>query len=368
MMNNSNPKVSIIIPLYNQERYLSKCIMSLLKQTYTNIEIIIVNDGSTDGSPLIAHELASKDFRIKLINKVNEGTSFARRDGYLASNGDFIAFMDNDDIMPPDAIEIMVNEMLKNDVDVVWGTVVKKMGFLIKNNKKSKRPNENEFPTEQVVSQPTLYSDFYIGFFGISCIPVNIWGRLYRKSIIDKAYKETELFSSKMPCMAGDEYFNLKVFPFLRSAYKTEKVVYCYRCGGTVDHYNRFFPEVFYLSEERLRILDNSNYEKAYKWLFIEYVNCFYYHAGQLLQYCKTDKDSLFDFFKQELSNREKFVNRMADYFADHHIEKDGASFIIEKDLEGMYHHALLLQKRHFGTLKSRIKRFALKVIEHVNY
>ena len=195
------PKVSIIVPLYNQERYLSACINSIQTQTYENIEIIIVNDGSKDKSLLIANQLASNDSRIRIINKENEGTSFARRDGYLASRGDYIAFMDDDDLMPKNAIEIMLNELEKNDVDIVWGEVAKKLGFIIK----KPNPEKSSFPYGRVIRQPELFNDYYIGFFGISCLPVNIWGRLYRKSLIDKAFQETELFSSNMPCMAGDE-------------------------------------------------------------------------------------------------------------------------------------------------------------------
>lgn len=261
MKNGHNPKVSIIIPLYNQERYFRSCILSVLNQSYRDIEIIVVDDGSTDKSSIIAEEFASKDNRVKVIHKNNEGTSYARRDGYLAANGTYVAFMDNDDLMPKDAIAILVKEIESNNVDLVYGSVIRKLGFF------TKRPREYNpsFPCGKVIRQPQLFDDYYIGFFGISCLSVSIWGKLYRKAIVDQAYQETELFSPHMPCMAGDEYFNLKVFPYLHSMYKTEKVVYFYRLGGTVDHYNRFFPEVFFLSDTRLRILDNSNYEKAYR-------------------------------------------------------------------------------------------------------
>ena len=355
--------VSIIVPLYNQERYLKACIKSLQHQTYKNIEIIIVNDGSTDNSPSIAKELASKDSRIKLINKENEGTSYARRDGYLASKGEYVAFMDDDDLMPKDSLEMMVNEIEEKGVDLLWGAVVRKMGFIYKRSK----PDENSFPSGRIVRQPELYDVYYKGFFGINCIPVNIWGRLYRRSLIDHAYQNTELFSSKMPCMAGDEYFNLKVFPYINSAYEIDKVVYYYRSGGTVDNYNRFFPEVFYLSDVRLMILDESSYNKAYRSLFIEYVNCFYYHAEQLIKYGKGDRNGVIEFFKNELSQRKDFVKRMAEYFAANNIQKEGAQYMIDNDYEQMYSHSLKLVKRHFGGLKPKLKRLALTSINYIN-
>lgn len=361
---NRNPKVSIIIPLYNQERYLSACIKSLQNQTYKNIEIIIVNDGSKNKCTQIASDIVSSDDRIKLINKENEGTSYARRDGYLAAEGEYISFVDDDDLMPADAIEVMVNEIEEKGTDVVLGSVAGKIGFYIK---KKPRTIDGFQHGGILIKQPELFEKFYISFFGVSCFPVSIWGKLYRKTVVDKAYRNTELFSPQIRCMAGDEYFNLKLFPFLNSIFWTDKLVYYYRCGGTVDHFNRFFPEIFYLSEVRLKILDQINYDKAYRPLYIEYVNCFYYHAEQMLMFNKAEKGIVIDFFKEELFKREAFLNRLADYFSEHHVEKEGAELIISRDYEGMYNFAKRLVGLHFGTLKNRFKRYALRIIDFLN-
>ena len=111
-----SPLVSILVPLYNQERYLDSCMRSICNQTYKNIEIIVVNDGSTDRSPQILDTYAQKDSRIKVVNKQNEGLVNARRDGYREATGDFIAFVDSDDLMPLNAIETLVQNMIQNDV------------------------------------------------------------------------------------------------------------------------------------------------------------------------------------------------------------------------------------------------------------
>lgn len=360
---NSNPKVSIIVPLYNQERYLSACIQSLQKQTFKSIEIIIVNDGSSDECTKIASEIASGDDRIKLINKENEGTSYARRDGYLAARGEYITFIDDDDLMPADAIEIMVNDIEQKGADIVQGLVAGKIGFYVK-----KPRTIDGFPNGgMLIKQPELFDEYYISFFGVSRLPVSIWGKLYRKNVVDKAYETTELFSSQIPCMAGDEYFNLMLFPYLNSIYWTDKLVYYYRCGGTVDHFNRFFPEIFYLSEVRLKILDQIDYDKAYRPLYIEYVNCFYYHAEQMLMYNKAEKGIVIDYFKEELSKRQAFVNRLAEYFSKYKVEKEGAEWMIDRDYEQMYNFAIKLVDQHFGTLKNRFKRYALRMIDFLN-
>ena len=94
MICDSQPLVSIIVSLYNQEKYLGACLRSVCRQTYKNLEIIIVNDGSTDRSLQIANDLASRDQRVRIVNKHNEGLSYARRDGLLAATGDFVSFLD----------------------------------------------------------------------------------------------------------------------------------------------------------------------------------------------------------------------------------------------------------------------------------
>lgn len=91
------PLVSIIVPIYNSELYLDKCVNSIINQTYTNLEIVLVNDGSTDGSSQMCDRYATLDRRIKVVHKVNGGLSSARNAGLNACNGDYIGFVDSDD-------------------------------------------------------------------------------------------------------------------------------------------------------------------------------------------------------------------------------------------------------------------------------
>ena len=113
--------VSIIVPVYNQKVHLEKCIESLISQTYQNIEIILVDDGSTDGSEIICDAYAQKDNRITVIHKENEGVTLARIDGTNSAKGEFISFVDSDDFITPDCIEILVENQKRQDADVVAG-------------------------------------------------------------------------------------------------------------------------------------------------------------------------------------------------------------------------------------------------------
>ena len=114
------PKVSIIVPVYNTEKYLAQCIDSILAQTFSDFELILVNDGSKDNSGKICDEYAQKDSRIVVINKENGGVNAARRDGVDNAMGEWISFVDSDDTITCDAIETLVKNA-SNDIDIIIG-------------------------------------------------------------------------------------------------------------------------------------------------------------------------------------------------------------------------------------------------------
>lgn len=117
--NKAENLVSVIIPIYNVEKYLPKCLDSVINQTYKNLEIILVDDGSPDNSGKICDEYAKKDKRIKVIHKNNGGVSSARNVGLSETNGNWIAFIDSDDWIEINYIEILINVAIRNNSDIV---------------------------------------------------------------------------------------------------------------------------------------------------------------------------------------------------------------------------------------------------------
>lgn len=115
---NSKNLVSVIVPVYNAEHFIEKCIHSILNQSYKNIELILVNDGSTDNSVKICDSFAKIDNRIKLIHQANSGPSVARNNGIYNAKGKYIQFIDADDYIEENMIETLVNEMEKG-LDIV---------------------------------------------------------------------------------------------------------------------------------------------------------------------------------------------------------------------------------------------------------
>ena len=160
-------KVSIIIPVYNSENYIDRCIKSAVNQTYSNIEIIVVDDGSIDKSGEICDKYASKDYRIKVIHKENSGVSNSRNIGISKANGEYIFFMDSDDYIDCNVIE----ESIKN---IEKDCIVKVSGRTIGHRKKSENRMKGCFIKERYISK------IISGVYGGHC-----WGYLIPRKTIE---------------------------------------------------------------------------------------------------------------------------------------------------------------------------------------
>lgn len=113
-----SPQISIIIPIYNVERYLRQCIDSILAQTFTDFELLLIDDGSPDGCPVICDEYAEKDARIRVFHKQNGGVTSARNKGLNNANGNWIIYIDGDDWIEPTYVEELYNAAINNEADI----------------------------------------------------------------------------------------------------------------------------------------------------------------------------------------------------------------------------------------------------------
>ena len=112
--------ISVVVPVYNAEKYLAKCVESILAQTYQNLEIILVDDGSIDSSPKMCDDYASKDKRIRVIHKENGGASSARNAGLNVATGEFVAFVDGDDYIEQNMYELLLSKQQEGNYDLVF--------------------------------------------------------------------------------------------------------------------------------------------------------------------------------------------------------------------------------------------------------
>lgn len=132
-----NELISVIIPVYNVEKYINRCMETVVKQTYKNLEIILVDDGATDRTPVLCEDWAKKDSRIKVIHEENGGQSKARNVGLENATGDYIAFVDSDDWIELDMFDYLMNLIKSNSVDVAFCDFMRK-------KKKGKISNKRE--------------------------------------------------------------------------------------------------------------------------------------------------------------------------------------------------------------------------------
>lgn len=209
--------ISIVMPIYNAERYLEKSLESIVNQTYKNIEIILINDGSTDNSMAIAQKYKDNDTRVTLLEIENSGPGVARNLGIEKSKGDYISFVDADDCLLDDSIEILLNQALDGDYDVVSGNHYRVAGetTVAKTNYQSGKLNRNGTKEEK-----KRYDIFKTSSgFGY------IWGKLYKKSFIMKNKIE---FNRDRKVFLEDNLFNLKVLAFDPKYFLLNKEVYYY--------------------------------------------------------------------------------------------------------------------------------------------
>ena len=207
-------KVSIIVPVYNSEKYVAKSIESLIKQTLKDIQIILVDDGSKDNSGAICDEYATKDERVMVIHKENAGQAKARNSGLDIAQGKYIMFLDADDMYEPDTCENMYNVAEENQADYVSANYI----MIDENDVKRPKP---AFDTEKYGEFELKLSDYTKSFFVMNSTP---WNKIYNLQFLN----ENKIrFDVNPP--SEDDYFTTLCYMKAQKGYYTNKVIYDYR-------------------------------------------------------------------------------------------------------------------------------------------
>lgn len=180
-------KVSIIIPVYNVEKYLEQCLKSVINQTYSNIEILLIDDGSPDSSPTICDSYAQKDNRIRVIHQENAGVSVARNKGLDLATGEYVYFLDADDWIEENAIEVMVSALKEEALDCLGFGFVKEFDNIsqIQKNEIWETTTYKEERYDVVYHRSIGFVNADMHHFHTMNAFAVIWSKLYKKSIID---------------------------------------------------------------------------------------------------------------------------------------------------------------------------------------
>ena len=164
-------KISVIIPVYKVEQYLNRCVESVMSQTYLNLEIILVDDGSPDRCPQLCDSLAAKDNRVRVVHKKNGGLSSARNAGLDVATGDYVAFVDSDDYIDENMIETMLSAAIRNGVSVACCGRIR-----VSNSTQIKM---FDLPEEKVLSGKQAIKELMLG----GCVEEASWDKLYKAEV-----------------------------------------------------------------------------------------------------------------------------------------------------------------------------------------
>jgi glycosyltransferase involved in cell wall biosynthesis len=204
-------KISVIIPLYNVEKYIERCLKSILNQSFQDFEIVIVNDASPDNSLDIAKNYANTDNRIRIFeNPENMGPMWTRKVGYEHAHGDFFVFCDSDDYMPENALELLYNAIVKDNADIVAGAF-------------------QQVPSDKTIVQKAKLS------FGNDSLSVyksllsgellqSVCGRIYRRELFDNYEYDTFLYQTN----GEDGILLYQIVKNIQKMTLIDDVVYCY--------------------------------------------------------------------------------------------------------------------------------------------
>lgn len=203
--------VSIIVPVYNVEKYLDKCVQSLVRQTYSNLEIILIDDGATDNSGMVCDKWASKDERVKVIHTENRGLSAARNTGIDNSVGHFLCFVDSDDWIEPDMVSSLVENMSLCKADI--------SSCGLKKDYDEQKIVFNKQLEDKVIEQKQMFHEILCNenVYGYVC------NKLFLKEIVNNLRFDETLFSQE------DMDFTMKYLEKCKKCVYTESEYYHYR-------------------------------------------------------------------------------------------------------------------------------------------
>ncbi len=294
-----NNTISVIIPVYNVEKYLPECLDSVLSQTYTDLEVILIDDGSKDSSGTICDEYAKNDSRIKVIHQQNGGAAAAKNAGLRVATGKYLAFVDSDDWIERDAFEFMVNKLNEHKAEVVQCAF--RNVYVDSDKDMLVIDNETVFEAQEYLRRYTV--DWTCGL---------LWDKLYLRELFNGIFFEE---GHKI----DDEFFTYQGVMNANRVVYFPKVIYNYRQRGssvTLSKENQLrmlFDKLDYLPTRRKRVIAK----------FPELKQDFDYHYLSLLLIISHDSNAT-----KELIVRIKTL--LKDYFKERKLCKIEASVLIK--------------------------------------
>lgn len=270
----NNIKISIIVPVYNVEKYIERCLKSIVNQTLKDIEIIIVNDGTLDRSLNICKDFAKKDNRIKIYSKTNEGLGLTRNYGMKYAKGKYIAFVDSDDFIDENFYEKLYNAAEENKCDMSLGEYIIN---LPDNKKKEINSGKLDFGVNVIEAKDVLYSMLNIQNEKYHKIGMSVWRAIYKRELINN---NNICFLSEREYVSEDICFNFEVLKRITKVALVQGVYYyyCYNAislshtyrSDRLEKTKKLFNKLKELSSD---LPEKERLENGINDLFISYIH-----------------------------------------------------------------------------------------------
>lgn len=263
-----NKLVSILVPVYNSENYLKECLDSFIQQTYKNLEIILVNDGTTDNSLNIINEYIQKDARIILINQDNHGAGYSRNIAFDNANGEYVIFFDSDDFMEKNAIELLVNNSLTTDADIV---IAKSKSYC----DKTKKINKMDYAIKSdKININDVFNFKDNGKYAFNFCIGWAWDKLYKKEFLLKYNLRFQNIS-----YANDGYFVCHSLSLADKISILNEYIFYHRINNSLSISNSArdkdplegFKSLFKIKEELIKDGVYGNFEQSFVNMSIGY-------------------------------------------------------------------------------------------------
>lgn len=264
---NQNPLISVIVPIYKVEAYLDRCLESIVNQTYENLEIILVDDGSPDNCPQMCDDWAKKDNRIKVIHNENSGVSYARNAGFELSKGEFIAFVDSDDWICETYIQDLYIVMRDECCDVV------ECDYSLVNDENCKIDKISSVSMEIFTAEEALHCNLIGDKFGDV-----IWNRLYHRSVVDVKFENGKFHE--------DVYWVYQVLAKAKKLAHINQTLYFYfqrNDGFTGEKYTFKRIDAVLAGELRSRYISDK-YPRLASIAQFQFIGMCMYHSQKLLE------------------------------------------------------------------------------------
>lgn len=279
-------KVSVIVPVYNSMPYLRLCMDSILQQTYQNIEVIVIDDGSSDGSAVVCDEYQKKDSRVRVVHNANHGVSYSRNRGIDMSTGKYIVFIDSDDTIEETYIEALVSAEADNNVDLVFCNV-------------------NYIPLRDMklvcLDRERVDGDFFDDYYKLRPILSSPWLKLYKNDII----KNNEIYFSEDISYGEDQLFNFRYFYFVKSYTFINQCLYNYyrrsdNSLSQIQNMKNFYDSIYIISMEE-NLLEKKNVKNKESVIMLMHTSLMWWYIE--------DGDNTYQGFRKRMNEIKKVFN-----------------------------------------------------------